>query len=84
MSAAAAVRGRVLGTSTVSMRSIGLAASSSWRTAHLQKEATAARLRLRAAGAWPAISPRNARTGAAVSPAILPSWYAAKAIRSPR
>ena len=54
-----------------SMRSIGLASSSSCRTAHLQNEATAARLRLRVAGACPAISPRNARTGAAVSSADL-------------
>jgi len=68
----------------VSMRSIGLASSRSCRTAHLQNEATAARLRLRVAGACPAISPRNARTGTAVSAAISPSWWAAKAIRSPR
>jgi hypothetical protein len=68
------------GTSMASMRSIGLAASSSCRTAHLQNEATAARLRV--AGACPAISPRNARTGAAVSPAISPSWWAANPVRS--
>src|SRR6266404_1979730 len=66
MSAAAAGLGSVLGTSMVSMRSIGLASSSSCRTAHLQNEATAARLRLRVAGACSAISARNARTGAAV------------------
>ena len=57
----------------VSMRSIGLAASSSCRTAHLQNEATAARLRLRVDGACPATAPRNARTGAAVSAAMSPS-----------
>ncbi len=67
-----------------SMRSIGLASSSSCRTAHLQNEATAARLRLRVAGVCPAISPRNARTGAAVSPAMSPSWQAANPVRSPR
>jgi hypothetical protein len=39
----------------------------------LQNEAAAARLRLRVAGAYPAIWPRNARTGAAVSTAISPS-----------
>ena len=66
-----------------SMRPIGLAASSSCRTAHLQNEATAARLRLRVEGACPAISPRNARTGVAVSSPISPSWWAAKAVRSP-
>ncbi len=59
-SAAAAGRGSVLGTSRVSMRSIGLAPSRSCRTAHLQNDATAARLRLRMDGACPAISPRNA------------------------
>ena len=68
----------------VSMRSIGLASSSSCRTAHLQNDATAARLRLRVAGACPAISPRNARTGAADSPAMSPSWWAANPVRSPR
>ena len=57
----------VLGTSTVSMRSIGLASSSSCRTADLQNDATAACLRLRVDGACPAISPRNARTGVAVT-----------------
>ena len=59
-SAAAAGRGSVLGTSRVSMRSIGLAPSRSCRTVHLQNDATAARLRLRMDGACPAISPRNA------------------------
>ena len=83
-SAAAAGRGSVLGTSMASMRSIGLASSSSCRTAHRQNDATAARLRLRVAGACPAISPRNARTGAAVRSPISPSWWAANAIRSPR
>jgi len=83
-SAAAAGRGSVRGTSMVSMRSIGLASSSSCRTAHVQNEATAARLRLRVAGACPAISERNARTGAAVSAAMPPSWWAANAIRSLR
>ena len=73
-STAAAGRGSVLGTSMVSMRSIGLLSSSSCRTAHLQNEATAARLRLRVAGACPAIWPRNARSGVAVSPAIWQSW----------
>jgi hypothetical protein len=83
-SAAAAGLGSVLGTVTVSMRSIGLASSRSCRTAHLQNEATAARLRLRVGGACPAIPDRNARTGAAVISPISPSWWAAKAIRSPR
>ena len=69
MSAASADRGSVLGTSMASMRFIGLAASSSCLTARLQNDATAARLRFRGDGACPAISPRNARTGAAVSPA---------------
>jgi len=68
----------------VSMRSIGLASSSSCRTAHLQNDATAARLRLRVEGACPAISARNARTGAAVTPAMSPSWWAANPVRSPR
>ena len=56
-----------------SMRSIGLASSSSCRTAHRQNDPTAARLRLRVDGACPATSPRNARTGAAVSPVTSPS-----------
>ena len=67
-----------------SMRAIGLASSSSCLTAHLQNDATAARFRLRVDGACPAISPRNARTGAADSSPISPSWWAANAIRSPR
>ena len=57
-----------------SMRSIGLASSSLCRTAHLQNATTAARSRLRVAGACPAILPGNARTGAAVDPTISPSW----------
>ena len=84
ISAAAAGRGSVRGTSMVSMRSIGLASSSSCRTAHVQNEATAARLRLRVAGACPAITPGNARTGAAVSAPMSPSWWAADPVRSPR
>ena len=72
-SAAAAGRGRALGTLMVSILSIGLAASRSWRTAQRQNEATAARLRLRVDGASPAISARYARTGAAVSSPIPPS-----------
>ena len=68
----------------VSMRSIGLASRSSCRTAHLQNDATAARLRLRMAGVRPAISPRNAGTGAADSSPIWPPWQAADAVRSPR
>jgi hypothetical protein len=51
----------------VSILSIGLAASRSWRAAQLQKEATSARLRLRLA---------------AVSSAIWPSWCAANCRRS--
>jgi hypothetical protein len=50
----------------------------------LAKEATAARLRLRLAGDSSASPARNARIGAAVSSAISWSWWAAKAIRSPR
>jgi hypothetical protein len=57
-SAALAGRGRVLGTLMVSIRSIGLAARRLWRTAHRQKEATAARLRLRVAAARAAASVR--------------------------
>ncbi|MGN9846757.1 hypothetical protein ACTMTI_52530 [Nonomuraea sp. H19] len=42
-----------------------------------------ARLRLRLAAASPPISGTYARAGAAVSPPISPSGWAAKAIRSP-
>jgi hypothetical protein len=84
MSPADAGRGSVRGTSMVSMRSIGLASSRSCRTAHLQNDATAARLRLRVDGACPAISPRNARTGDADRSSMSPSWQPANAIRSPR
>ena len=80
----AAGLGSVLGTSMVPMRSTGLASSRSCLTAHLQNDATAARLRLRVEGACPAIAARKARTGAADSPAMSPSWWAANAIRSPR
>ncbi len=73
MSPAAAGLGSVLGTSMASMRSIGLASSRSCLTAHLQNDATAARLRLRVDGACPATSLRNARTGTADSPAMSPS-----------
>lgn len=69
-SAAAAGRGRFFGALMVSMRSIGLASRRSWRAAHLVKEATAARLRLRLAGDSSASSARNARMGAADSAPI--------------
>src|SRR5260370_34084766 len=56
-----------------SILSIGFAVSRSWRTAQRQNEATAARFRLRVAGASPAVSARYARTGPADRPAISPS-----------
>jgi len=77
MSAAGAGRGSALETLMASILSIGFAVSRSWRTAQRQNEATAARLRLRVAGASPAISARYARTGPADRSPISPSWCAA-------
>jgi hypothetical protein len=57
----------------VSILSIGLASSRSWRTAHLQNEATAARLRLRVAADKAPIEVRKFRIGGALSSAISPS-----------
>jgi len=62
------------------MRSIGLTSSSSGRTARRQNEATAARLRLRVDAGLPGDLAEEHPTGATVTPAISPSWQAAKAV----
>jgi hypothetical protein len=67
---------RSAGTSMASMRSIEAGVQQLVPDRHLQNDVTAARL--------PATSPKNARTGAADSPASSPSWWATNPVRSLR
>jgi hypothetical protein len=83
-SSAAAGLGRALGALMVSILSMGLASRRSWRTAHRQKEETAARLRLRVTADSSPMSARNTRIGSAVRSASSPSQWAVNWRRSPR
>ena len=71
MSAAGAGRGSALGTLMASILSIGFALSRSWRTAQRQNEATAARLRLRVAGASSARYARDRPGGQVADLAVM-------------
>jgi hypothetical protein len=78
-------RGRVLGTVMVSILSIGVGVEQLVPHGPATERGDCGPLAL---CGWPpdnpAISDRYARIGAAVSSPISPSWWAAKAIRSPR